>query len=55
MIRLGDRDVGSGAPALIIAELGTSHQGNLSRARWLIDAAVEAGADCVKFQLVYAQ
>ncbi|HET6485044.1 MAG TPA: N-acetylneuraminate synthase family protein [Spirochaetia bacterium] len=54
MIRLGDRVVGSGAPALIIAELGTSHQGDLSRARSMIDAAVDAGADCVKFQLVYA-
>lgn len=35
---------------LIIAEAGVNHNGSLSMARKLIDAAVEAGADCVKFQ-----
>lgn len=38
----------------IIAEIGTSHGGNLDKAYRLIDAAKEAGADCVKFQWVYA-
>ncbi len=38
----------------IIAEIGTSHGGDLSKARDLIDAAAEAGADCAKFQLVIA-
>lgn len=54
MIRIDGRTVAPGAPVLVIAELGTSHQGSLSQARSLIDAAVDAGADCVKFQLVYA-
>jgi sialic acid synthase SpsE len=40
--------------ALIIAELGTSHGSSLARAKELADAAGEAGADCVKFQIVYA-
>ncbi|AEF83100.1 N-acetylneuraminate synthase family protein [Leadbettera azotonutricia] len=40
--------------ALIIAELGTSHGTDLTKARELIAAAAEAGADCVKFQIVYA-
>jgi sialic acid synthase SpsE len=40
--------------ALIIAELGTSHGSNLARAKELTDAAGEAGADCIKFQMVYA-
>jgi sialic acid synthase SpsE len=39
---------------LIIAELGTSHSSDLIKAKELIDAAAEAGAACVKFQIVYA-
>ncbi|MDR2495483.1 MAG: N-acetylneuraminate synthase family protein [Spirochaetaceae bacterium] len=38
----------------IIAEIGTSHQGDRQKARDLIDAAAASGADCVKFQMVYA-
>ena len=38
----------------IIAEIGTSHNGSLSRASALINAAAEAGADCVKTQVVFA-
>lgn len=37
---------------LIIAEIGTAHRGDLGRARELISAAAEAGADCAKFQWV---
>lgn len=40
--------------SLIIAEIGTSHEGSREKAFQLIDAAVEAGADAVKFQWVYA-
>jgi sialic acid synthase SpsE len=39
---------------LIIAELGTSHGADIAKARELIAAAAESGADCVKFQIVYA-
>jgi sialic acid synthase SpsE len=39
---------------LIIAELGTSHGADPVKARELVDAAAEAGANCVKFQMVYA-
>ena len=35
---------------LIIAEAGVNHNGDLTMARHLIDAAAEAGADIVKFQ-----
>ena len=35
---------------LIIAEAGVNHNGDLTRARQLIDAAATAGADLVKFQ-----
>lgn len=39
---------------LLIAEIGTSHDGSLKKAKELIDIAVTAGADCIKFQWVYA-
>jgi sialic acid synthase SpsE len=38
----------------IIAEIGTGHEGELSRADELIAAARESGADCAKFQYVIA-
>ena len=34
----------------IIAEIGINHNGDLELAKKLIDVAVEAGADAVKFQ-----
>lgn len=40
--------------SLIIAEIGTSHEGSIEKARQLVDAAAGAGADCIKFQWVYA-
>ena len=40
--------------SLIIAEIGTSHEGDEKKAFSLIDAAVDSGADAVKFQWVYA-
>ena len=38
----------------VVAEIGTSHGGDFEKAKKLIDAAVWAGADAVKFQWVYA-
>ena len=40
---------------LIVAELGTSHGADAVKAGELIEAAAEAGADCIKFQIVYAR
>lgn len=42
------------ADTYIIAEIGTAHGGDLSRAADLIAAAAESGADCAKFQYVIA-
>ena len=39
---------------MIIAEIGTSHEGSEEKARNLIDTAADAGADTIKFQWVYA-
>ncbi len=53
-ISLGHRRIGAGAPIFIMAEAGSSHNGDLNRAFRLIDAAVRAGADGVKFQVIIA-
>ena len=37
-------------PIYIIAEIGINHGGDLDVAKSLIDSAVRAGADSVKFQ-----
>ena len=50
VIKIGDRLVGDGQPTYIIAEIGVNHNGILPLALELIDAAVGAGADAVKFQ-----
>ena len=39
---------------LIIAELGTSHNGSINKAKELISAADQAGAGCIKVQMVFA-
>ena len=49
-IRLGPRMVGDGYPTCIVAEVGINHNGDLSVAKRLIDAAVHSGVDAVKFQ-----
>lgn len=50
-VRIGAHEIGEGHPALIIAEIGNNHQGVLTEALHLIDAAANAGADAAKFQL----
>jgi N-acetylneuraminate synthase len=47
---VGSRRIGTGEPVYVIAEIGINHNGSLELARKLIDGAVLAGADCVKFQ-----
>jgi N-acetylneuraminate synthase len=49
-IKIGNRRVGDGQPAYIIAEIGINHNGDLDIAKQMIDAAVHAGVDAVKFQ-----
>jgi len=41
--------------AYIIAEIGTAHGGDLAKARELIAAAAESGANCAKFQCIVAR
>lgn len=49
-ISIGARAVGEGEPCFLIAEIGINHNGSLELCKKLIDAAVENGADAVKFQ-----
>lgn len=49
-VSIAGRPVGSGHPAFVVAEIGINHNGDLALARQLIDAAVHAGCDAVKFQ-----
>ncbi len=50
IVRIGDREVGGGAPVYVIAEAGSNHDRDLDQAKRLIDVAAAAGADAVKFQ-----
>lgn len=44
------RIIGEGEKPYIVAEMNTSHFGNVQRAKDMVAAAKEAGCDCVKFQ-----
>ena len=45
------KKIGRGYPCFIIAEAGVSHFGSLEKALKLVDLAVDAKADAVKFQI----
>lgn len=49
-LRIGNRFIGDGQPAYIIAEMSANHAGSLERAKEIIHAAKESGADCIKIQ-----
>lgn len=44
------RDIGDFKSPYIVAELNTSHFGDIEKAKEMIEAAKKAGCDCVKFQ-----
>lgn len=49
-VKIGNRTVGPGTPAFVIAEIGINHNGDLEIAKSLIREAVDAGCEAVKFQ-----
>lgn len=52
---LGDRLIGEGQPAFVIAEAGANHNGDLKIAKDLVRAAREIGCDSIKFQTFSAE
>lgn len=49
-ITIGGRKIGRDYPPFIIAEIGINHNGDLGKAKQMIDDAAASGAECVKFQ-----
>ena len=49
-VKVGNKFIGDGHPCFIIAEIGINHNGSLDLAKRMIDEAVFAGCDAVKFQ-----
>jgi N-acetylneuraminate synthase len=49
-LRVGKRVIGPGHSPLVIAEIGINHEGNFDKAIQMIDDALAAGCECVKFQ-----
>jgi N-acetylneuraminate synthase len=47
---IAGRRVGRDHPPLVIAEIGINHEGQYAKAIRMVDDAVAAGAECVKFQ-----
>jgi sialic acid synthase SpsE len=49
-IQIRDRIVADDTPPLVIAEIGINHEGDIGKARRMVDDAARAGCECVKFQ-----
>jgi N,N'-diacetyllegionaminate synthase len=50
LVEISGRPVGPGEPCFVVAEAGINHDGDISKAHKMIDAAADSGADGVKFQ-----
>jgi len=50
-IQLGDTEVGDGCPCYVVAEAGINSNGDVPTAKSMIDAAADAGANAIKFQM----
>jgi sialic acid synthase SpsE/sugar phosphate isomerase/epimerase len=50
-ITIDNKRISAEDPTYIIAEVGNNHQGDLKLAKRLVDIAVTAKVDCVKFQM----
>jgi N,N'-diacetyllegionaminate synthase len=55
MIHIGNKIIGKGQPCFIAAEIGINHNNDMELAKKMIDAAINSGADAVKFQNYYTE
>jgi sialic acid synthase SpsE len=49
-IKINGKTIGDNQPVYCIAEIGSNFDGDLKRAKYLVDLAKKSGADAVKFQ-----
>lgn len=49
-VKVSDKIISENTPVFIIAEAGVNHNGDINKAKELIDVAANAGVDAVKFQ-----
>src|SRR6201984_212305 len=49
-VKVGNKQLGTGQPCYVIAEIGINHNGDLDLAKRLISVAVASGCNAVKFQ-----
>ncbi len=54
-IIFGKYDISPESPAIIVAEIGVDHMGDMEKAKYLINAAQTAGADVAKFQIHFPE
>ncbi len=54
-ITIGNKKIGKKHPTFIIAEVGSNFNGNLDKAKELVDLAIDVKADAVKFQSFIAE
>lgn len=54
-IEIDGKTISPDSPCYVIAEAGVNHNGDIDLARTLVDIAVDAGADAIKFQTFSAE
>lgn len=59
-VKIANKTIGDNYPCFVTAEIGINHNGSVAQAKKLIDMAISAGCDAVKFQkrtvdVVYTQ
>lgn len=50
IVQIAHHGIGPGNPCFVVAEIGINHNGSIKTALRLIDAAIDAGCEAVKFQ-----